>query len=115
MFVKNELMVVVNEYVNDNCDKSGRVKESNISVSQEKSLKELKSRIAEEKLVIYETDKTGNLVVDTLENVEAKMKKHVENDEIISDRKIRSIERSLNNEVDSWIEILQIGKNVNQL
>ena len=75
----------------------------------------MKKRVKEENLVVYQTDKTNNFVVDTLDNAEHKMKKHLENDEVISAKKIRSIERQLNSEADDWIEILQIGRDVKQL
>ena len=68
-----------------------------------------------ENICVYETDKTSKFVVDTLSNVENKMKKHLKDDLVISDKKIRSIERNLNSETDEWIDILQIGRDVKQL
>ena len=43
------------------------------------------------------------------------MQKHIVDDEVITDKQIRSIERKLNSEADEWIDILGIGVNVNQL
>ena len=107
-------MIVAKEYISDYCDKNGKIKDSNISIDQQKAMKELKRRVEVDNLVIYETDKTGKFVIDSLENMENKMKKHFENDDIIDGKDNRKIEKKLNLETDAWIEFLQLGKNVNQ-
>ena len=84
VFVKEELLKTVDEYMKTSCDKSGKLKSSNLSNSSEKSLKVFKKRISDENLTVYETDKTGKLVVDTLDNYEHKMQKHIVNDEILN-------------------------------
>lgn len=106
LFIKGELMKTAEEYVKMNCNEDGSIKNNNISVTQEKSIKDLKKRVKDENLVIYQTDKTNNFVVGTLDNAEHKMQKHLKNDEVISAKKIRSIDRQLNSEADDWIEIL---------
>ena len=88
------MLKTVDEYMKTSCDKSGKLKSSNLSNSSEKSLKVLKKRISDENLTVYETDKTGRLVVDTLDNYEHKMQKHIINDEKkINDERFKYDER----------------------
>ena len=115
LFIKDELMKTAKEYIKTHCRSNGKLLEHNLNDDQENSLKILKTRIKNENICVYETDKTSKFVVDTLSNVENKMKKHLEDDLVISDKKIRNIERKLNFETEDWIEILQIGRDVNQL
>ena len=86
---------------------------SNFTDSQEKSLKFLKSRCESEGLAIYETDKTGSFVVDSLSNLESKMEPHVKNDKVINPSQTSKVETLLNSETESWINILQIGRDIN--
>ena len=51
-FVKNELIKVVEKYKNENCDKYGNIIENNLDPKIIKTIKELKNRIKEEKLVL---------------------------------------------------------------
>jgi hypothetical protein len=79
-----------------------------------KELKNLKNRIVKEGLICSQTDKTGRLTLDTLENMTEKMEKHVENDKVIIEKEVKTLENRLNNHMDCWIKILQPGKNNNQ-
>ena len=80
--LKNELRQVVMEYKKEHCDKSGNVLDNNLSKTQLKEIKNLKSRMDKEGLVCGETDKTGKMTLDTLENISKKMEKHIKDDKI---------------------------------
>ena len=67
----------------------------------EKVVNALKTRIENEGLCVYETDKTGKLVIDTLDNYEAKMQKHMAGDTFVTEKEVRSIEAKLNTETNS--------------
>ena len=112
-FIKKELVKVAKEYIKEKCNSKGEIIENNISKKQENTIKSLKKRTEVEGLSIYETDKTKKLVIDTLENVEAKMAKHVEKDMTISDKIVTKKENILNAHTSNWIDILNIGENVN--
>ena len=79
-----------------------------------KNLKNLKSRIKEEGLVCSQTDKTGKLTLDTLENITSKMEKHIQDDKVINEKYVKKLENSLNNHMGWWMRIIQPGKNNNQ-
>ena len=77
-------------------------------------MRKLKTRIKKEGLVCSQTDKTGRMTLDTLENVTKKMEKHVKNDKVIDEKKVKTLENRLNNHMEWWVRILQPGKKNNQ-
>ena len=104
--LKSELREVVIKYKNDYCDKSGNILENNLSEEQLKDIKELKCRIKKEGLICGETDKTGKLTLDTLENMTEKMEKHIKDDKVLNDKEIKKLENKLNRHMSFWIGIL---------
>ena len=74
-----------------------------------------KSRIKKEGLVCGETDKTGKLTLDTLENVVKKMDKHIKNDKVLNEKEVRKLENNLNRHMEFWVNILKPGEKNNQL
>ena len=112
LFVKDELLKVANMYIENHCSKNGTVNENNLSENQEKSIKMLKSRVVAEELTIYETDKTKKFVIDTLENVEKKMEKHLKPDKIVDHKEVKKLENKLNSHTSHWIEFMQMGEGI---
>ena len=112
--MKSELRKVVIKYKYEHCDTFGNVLENNLSEKQLRDLKKLKSRINEESLVCSQTDKTGKMTLDTVDNIAKKMEKHIQDDKIINEKKVKALENRLNNHMASWIRILQPGKHTNQ-
>ena len=114
LLLKEELLKVTDKYIANNCQKDGKLKESNLTNDQEKSLNVFKKRVENENLCVYETDKTGKFVVDKVENMKSKMQVHLENDKILDKKQTAKIEKLLNDETRNWIEIMNIGNEVNQ-
>ena len=112
--LKSEFKKVVLKYKKENCDKFGNILKNNLNDKQMKNLKNLKSRIKEEGLVCSQTDKTGKLTLDTLENITSKMEKHIQDDKVINEKYVKKLENSLNNHMGWWMRIIQPGKNNNQ-
>ena len=59
--VKKELEHMYTNFMKENCDKFGNMLENNLSEKQVKSIKSLKSKMKDEDIVCFETDKTGEL------------------------------------------------------
>ena len=74
----------------------------------------MKTKIKDENLVCYKTDKTGNLALDNIENYSEKMKKHIKDDKIVSSKNLKRMENNLNKHSDYWVKITQAGKNTGQ-
>ena len=112
--VKHNLKQIFMNYREKNCDKYGNILENNLDVKQLKSIKELKTKINNEGLVCYKTDKTGKLAVDTLENYSSKMEKHTKDDINITEKKITTIENKLNEHMDYWVGMTNTGESTGQ-
>ena len=79
-----------------------------------KDIKNLKKRIESEGLTCGETDKTGKLTLDTLENTSKKMDKHICNDKVLTVKEVKRLENKLNKHMNYWSRILKPGQNRNQ-
>ena len=106
---------VVEKYKDEHCDKSGNVLENNVSESQLRDIKNLENRMKKQGWTCGETDKTGKLTLDTLENVKKKMDKHIKDDKVISEIEVRKLENQLNRHMDFWVKILKTRENSKQV
>ena len=112
--LKEELRKVVIEYRKKHCDKFGNVIENNLTKTQLKEIKSLKSRLKNEGLACGETDKTGKLTLDTLENISKKMNKHISDDKVIDEKGVKRLENKLNRHMEFWSRILKLGERTKQ-
>ena len=109
-YLKKELKEVFLKYQKEHCDKYGNIIENNLDDNQLKAIKGLKNKIQKDNLVCYTTDKTGNLVLDTIDNYSNKLAKHISEDEVITEKKVKTIENTLNKHADYWVEIMKAGE-----
>ena len=113
-YLKSELRQVFLNYKHENCDKFGNVIDDKIKDKQLKDIKKLKNRIKNENLACGETDKTGKLTLDTLENIRNKMDKHIKEDKILNDKEARKVENKVNRHMQFWSKILKPGEKFKQ-
>ena len=107
-------MKVGTEYKKEKCDKKGKHIESNLDKETDNAIKKLKKRVVKENLAIYQTDKTAKFVLDSLENLENKMKKHTEKHRKIGRKQFKKIQNSINNHTRHWLQFLNTGRDVKQ-
>ena len=65
--------------------------------------------------IVYGTDKSGKLVLDTLQNFNESMKPHYENENEVSIETVSQSETQLNNHVRSITKMLKMGENQSQV
>ena len=68
MVRRERLLQVAREFIDDNCDSKGQIKESNYSEQERRGTKKLKTRIKNKEIVIRSTDKSHKLCVCTFDN-----------------------------------------------
>ena len=113
-FIKHELLGVAKAYIENNCTKSGEVKENNnLSKQQRKSLKSLKEK-RKLGVIVGETDKTSKFCVNTVKNMEVKMQKHIQNDKVMTPADVTKVENKLNSHASRLIKVFSIGEKVKQ-
>ena len=112
--LKSELRKVAIKYKEEHCDKFGNLIDNNLTKTQLKTIKNLKQRIKDEGLTCGETDKTGKMTLDTLENTIKKMDKHIKDDRVLNVKEVRKLENKLNRHMEYWSRILNPGQKQNQ-
>ena len=113
--IKTELRKIVINYKDNYCDRSGNVLDNNMTKSQLKGIKNLKFRMKDENLDCGETDKTGRLTLDTLENMSKKMENHIKDDKLLNEKEVKKVENNLNRHMEFWAKILKPGEKVNKV
>ena len=76
----------------------------NISSEQQSGLEKLQRRRAEEGLVFFQTDKSGKLSVDQVNNFSNKMKTHVYGNIEVQIQDVIRIDNELNARSKCWVE-----------
>ena len=104
------LLDVWDLFMAEQLDDRGNLKgASNLSRSQALGRKEISEGIKSKDWLLYGTDKSGHLVLDTLRNFTDCMSEHFK-DEIQSEvHHVRQSESILNNHSRSWVKILNLG------
>ena len=93
---KQEIMVVAKQYIEQNCDAKGNIKENNLKLEVEQGLLELKSKIKAEKLIYGKTDKSDKPFLVTEKEYLEIARPHVDKDINISLAKVKKKENILN-------------------
>ena len=106
--LKEKLMDEIRNYVKEECNEKGWP-ESNLTQSEQAGLRELREKIDKKEIVVFKTDKSGKLAVDTPENYSEAITVHTANDEEIDDSKLRKIETSMNDHLRQLNKIFEVG------
>ena len=67
------------QYIKKNCDKNGFHRNQNLSQEEADGIKSLKQKLKDNQIYITNSDKTGQLVVNTKENYVDRMQEHIAN------------------------------------
>ena len=94
--IKMKLLDTTKEYMNKHCDNKGRIKNHNLSNEEKEGIKEIKEKIKEREIVVFQTDKSGRFSIDTPENYEEAVLNHTVNDLEIDDKRVKQIENHIN-------------------
>ena len=106
---REEVVDIVREYAGRNIKTI-----SNLTPQEELGRQEIKAGIRDKGWILYNTDKSGRLVLDTKENFLKAMEVHVRDHRIVSLEDIREAEKIINNHSRAMIRLLNIGENVDQ-
>ena len=81
----------------------------NISRDEEKGLQQLIDRRSDENLVFFQTDKSGRMTVDNVDNFSSKMETHLKCGKEVSMEIVENIEKEMNSRSKTWARILEMG------
>ena len=114
-YQKQATIKAIDQFISDNCDTKGVVKDAkNLSEAEERGLKVIREKVNDGEWVIYTTDKSSKLVIDTPVNYLDSMKEHTEHDVIANYKEVSGKENFLNNHCQVWSKILKMGSRSKQ-
>ena len=82
----------------------------NLSAEQKRGLKSLRKKQKDEQIVIFQTDKSGKMSIDTPENYIEAARPHIEKDTIITEKEYEDIEKLVNAHSAFWVNMLKVGE-----
>ena len=113
--MKLDRMNAVNMYMFENCTSDGSIKDSGILTPEEEDgRKEILEGVKTKNWLVYNSDKSGSIVLDTKENYLEAMKEYYQKDPVISLDEVREIEKLFNNHTRAWSKIFGIGDSIGQ-
>ena len=108
-------MDTVRRYAIDHCNPDGSMKDSVVLTPEEESgRQEILKGIKTKGWILYTSDKSGRMALDTIENYTEGMKEHFEGDPIVTADDVRKAELNLNNHTRALVGMLNIGDSVGQ-
>jgi len=103
--LKNKILSITEEYANKNNNSL-----KNLSNEQRKGLKSLKQRQKNKEIVVFQTDKSGKMIVDSPENYIEAAKPHFKDDKIIDIKEYNKIEKVVNAHTICWLRMLRVAE-----
>ena len=102
---------MLDEFLLHECDDSGHPKGMvNLTKMQDLGRKELINGIKTKNWLVYGTDKSERLVLDTVQNYMKAMAPHIEGVDICQYDDVLEAEKSLNNHSKMWCRVLNFGR-----
>ena len=95
--------------------KVGKTMNRNLEQDEKRGVNKIIKNINEEKLVVVQTDKSKNLVPETPVNYKESMKPHVKAHKTVTDKELNKIIKTVNGACKSFVQMLGIGKEANQV
>ena len=110
-----DLIDTIKKYLKEKCDPKGMPKDSvNLSESETRGKREISEGIKNKDWMVYSTDKSGKVVLDTKENFLSGMSEHFKSDPEATPEEVRTAEILLNEVSRSLSKILGLGVNQDQ-
>ena len=108
--LKTRLIKVTETYVASNTNKPS----SNLTETEKSGLKSIKQKVKNGDIVVFETDKSSRLSVDSPTNYRLACAPHIQNDEVVSIKEHDQIENQLSAHAVMWSRMLKAGSALNQ-
>ena len=109
-FQKQKTMKAASGYIKKHCDPKGNIEGgSNMTEAEYRGYKEVQEGVKNSEWVLYQTDKSGMMCLDTIENYKKAMQVHIEKDQEISRKSILNAEQRLNEHSRMWSKMLNLG------
>ena len=75
--LRDELLDEAIEFIRNECNEKGYPINSNFSETESAGIREIQQKIKEKEVVVFKTDKSSKLCIDTVENYTEAVKEHI--------------------------------------
>ena len=106
--LKQELLDTTKTYCKNN-----KIVMSNLNASERNGVNSLLKKSRNRECVLFQTDKTGIMSVDTVDNYIKSAEMHVKDDKMIDKEKYGIFEKEINAHSNFWVTMFNIGKQFN--
>ena len=107
--LKEKILNKVREFKEKKCNNKGWIKKKNVSKSEEEGLKKVKERIKSKEIVVFSSDKSSKLTVDTVQNYTTAISEHAKDDTIVGKKKVQETERRMNQHLAHFNKMFRVG------
>ena len=107
--IKDKMLNKVHEYKEKHCNDKGFIKNSNVTRAVSDGIKSIKERIRDKEVVVFATDKTGELSIDSTSNYLDALKKHTVNDRKIDKKTVKTLENRCNDHLKQFNKMFSVG------
>ena len=107
--LKSDLINTTKGYLT-NTNKNSR---TNLTKVQQEGLESLIQRRKAKEIVLYQTDKSGSMSVDTVDNYVTAANVHIKDDQILNKKDITEMEKTCNSHALFWTNVLKMGSDTN--
>ena len=97
-------MGTARQFIKEFCDDKGR-QQDNMTPAQRRGLKKLQKRVADGEIVVIPTDKSGRMVVMSLESYEKAGEVHTNKDREVTMEQAEEVAKELRGHTSSWLKI----------
>ena len=112
--LKQDLLKATNEYIKEVEEDMAKqrkrkraTKFKNLTQEESRGLEDLMKR---DDVVVFQTDKTGRLAVDTKENYIAATLPHIVGDELVDEKEHETLQKEINAHTTMWLRISKAGE-----
>ena len=111
--LKEKLINVARRYRSEFCNAKGFPK-SNLTQQERSGIKELKDKINKKECVVFKSDKSSRLTVDSTDNYIEAIGKHTQTDIVIDQKTVKQIENRLNDNLRTLNSIFEVGSSTDR-
>ena len=108
--IKMKMINTAREYKKKYCDEKGYIKNHNLSKEETEGLEEVKEKIKNGEIVVFATDKSGRLSIDTPNNYTEAVLEHTTNDIEISSEGVKQRENKINLHMRQFNKMFRVGE-----
>ena len=101
---------VMRRYMKEKCNDKGEIVETNLTDQEKRGIKKLLKRVKDGEVVLSQTDKSGKLCLNTMENYISQGRSHINGDREVQWREVQQIQKRITAHARVMVKIFNVGE-----